>query len=401
MNKKTLKVLSAVLVLILSLTMALPALADPIPVSTSGKVQFDKALTVNEYAVIPAELNFTFTLAGVSEPSATVENFTPKTGIVEGVEMTLPEGATYTDDVSYSAGTVTVKYKTGDNTTTNKLTTKGFVLDFSKVAWTEAGVYRYTLKETNGGSTIDGVTYDGQTYYIDVYVIQSDSGYAIANTVVSKGGVIADTASGNENTYEDKVDATPESSTATSSDAKFENTVAAYDLTISKTVSGNQGEKNKDFNFTISFENLVPNGIYTYTDSTGNHTFQAGQDGKYTFSSTGTPITLTNNQNIKFEDLPYGAKYTITEDDYSGYTTTSTARETANGTEEGDVLANGRVVSDTITGIKGDTTVGYTNTKDGTIPTGILLTIAPFAALVIIGFAGIVVVLLKKKKAAK
>ena len=47
---------------------------------------------------------------------------------------------------------------------------------------------------------------------------------------------------------------------------------------------------------------------------------------------------------------------------------------------------------------KKDTLVGFTNTRNGIIPTGILMKITLPVMLTLAGFAGIVSVLLKKRK---
>lgn len=43
-------------------------------------------------------------------------------------------------------------------------------------------------------------------------------------------------------------------------------------------------------------------------------------------------------------------------------------------------------------------TTGYVNTRDGVIPTGVIMTVAPFAAVTLLGGAGAVTMVMKKKK---
>lgn len=45
-----------------------------------------------------------------------------------------------------------------------------------------------------------------------------------------------------------------------------------------------------------------------------------------------------------------------------------------------------------------DTNVTFTNTRGGVIPTGVIITVAPFAALMLVGIAGAAVILKKKSK---
>ena len=48
--------------------------------------------------------------------------------------------------------------------------------------------------------------------------------------------------------------------------------------------------------------------------------------------------------------------------------------------------------------ITADTTVAYTNTKAGNVPTGIIMSVAPYAAIVLLGGAGATIVMRKKKE---
>ena len=56
--------------------------------------------------------------------------------------------------------------------------------------------------------------------------------------------------------------------------------------------------------------------------------------------------------------------------------------------------ASGTIVSE-------DVTAAFTNTRSGVIPTGVLLTVAPFAAIMAVGAVGIIVMVGKKRKRAE
>ena len=45
-----------------------------------------------------------------------------------------------------------------------------------------------------------------------------------------------------------------------------------------------------------------------------------------------------------------------------------------------------------------DLTTGYLNTRDGVIPTGVIMTVAPFAAVTLLGAAGMVTIKMRKKE---
>lgn len=89
-------------------------------------------------------------------------------------------------------------------------------------------------------------------------------------------------------------------------------------LIINKTVEGNMSEKRKEFAFSITLKDA--NGaVYELSDEeikdVGVSTKGKGQKGVYTF-------TLKDGESKEFS-LPYGCKYTISEEDYSssGYKT--------------------------------------------------------------------------------
>ncbi|QIB69343.1 hypothetical protein Ami103574_08400 [Aminipila butyrica] len=106
--------------------------------------------------------------------------------------------------------------------------------------------------------------------------------------------------------------------------ASFTNTRDIGQLMISKTVTGNQGDKNKEFNFTLSLMNTsldVAVKLFDYVKSdsaTGNTT-----NGSI---ASGGIVTLAHGQTITIADIPAGTDYTVAEEDYTavGYKTTAT-----------------------------------------------------------------------------
>ena len=94
-------------------------------------------------------------------------------------------------------------------------------------------------------------------------------------------------------------------------------TVNASTLTVKKIVTGNMGNRMRDFNFTVRITNgATPfEGTVSYTgDKTGTLTFVDGE----------AAFTLAHDEEITIDGMPVGATYTIIEDNYAadGYTTT-------------------------------------------------------------------------------
>lgn len=133
-------------------------------------------------------------------------------------------------------------------------------------------------------------------------------------------------------------------------------------LTVSKTVAGNEGERDKEFHFKVTLNDTSVSGTY------GGMTFK---DGVASFA-------LKHGESMTASGLDAGMTYSVTEQEANqdGYTTTSTG---ANGTivkdqtataaftntrESKPVIPNtgNLVVSKTVSGSRGSTTKGFTFT---------------------------------------
>lgn len=162
-------------------------------------------------------------------------------------------------------------------------------------------------------------------------------------------------------------------------DGVFHNKYEASTLTIHKDVTGLQGDKGKDFTAKVKFTapaGKTVNSTITY----GNQTIAptAWGNGEVTVE-----ITLHDgtDNDVIFTNVPYGVVYNVTENDYSGvgYTTTY---DNQTGTIEAAA-----------------TNVTVTNTKEGTTPGGVIMTIAPYALMVVLAGAFAVVFLTRRNRA--
>lgn len=383
MNKKFSRFLTMALVLVMFLAFSVPAYA--LNASSSGgstTVPVNKTLSMSDKAV-PEDVTFTFNLAAAdgttSEGTLTTsgtDSYMVYAGITEGVTYAAAASNSniVSGDLNGSGAQVTLKFNANDSYTGTgtKSLQKSFTIDFSGVAYTEPGVYRYKFTE----SSLTGYDTDDSVYYIDVYVEYVDGSSAEALTigkiVVTKG-----THGGVGATVSDKKDS-----------ADFVNEKETYDVTLTKTVTGNQGSRNQEFTFTVTLTD-VPNGNYTYTGP-GTAT------GTIAVPNGSATVTLKHGQTITINDLPAGAKWSIVENDYTGtnggYTTT-----VAVSGDTGASADNATRTAKNETGIANDTAVTFTNTRNGTVPTGVLLTVAPFAALMAVGAAGVTVMMRKKR----
>lgn len=421
-----------------------------------------KATTLDKYLVMKADANvpnaqFTFSVAPGTVIDADKTNGT--LAVLAGIGTpVLSNGGTMTfstaDTTTAEAakGTDTPVFVTAD-TSDEKYVKKTLTLDFSGVAFTEPGVYRYLITEagTNQGITngyVDASTTE-TVRTLDVYV--EDAGTTVADgTDAGKpqlkitGYVMYNgTQTGAPKASAATPEATPngaEVAGATKNDT-ITNVYSSQDLTFGKAVTGNQGSKDKYFKYTVEIGNIsaenaklsvdlsgadsaVPaspnaatNGDYagkvnpavliadtTKTVDADGYTAEAVTAGEAPDTVTTYKITaeyyLQNGQYITIQGLPKGASYSVTEDE-EDYTRTSgiTAALSPlnwNGESGNDALtdaASGSIAD-------ADIHTGYTNDRSGTIPTGILTTVAGSLGVVALGAIGVTggIIYMKKKK---
>ena len=213
---------------------------------------------------------------------------------------------------------------------------------------------------------------------------------------------------------------------ATKSDG-FTNNYAVENLTFSKTVTGNQGSKDKYFKFTVKIENAIAGTVYDV--SYGADSIESTPDGNADIhisanpnsattcitSDVSQPLTITvpegqteveqvfylqHGQSIVIRGLIEGTKYTITEypEDYTASATITGDTKTGDAEGEGTVITldSNYAMSDDC--IKDDAVIDFTNDRSGTIPAGVLLAIAAPAAVGIAAIGGITYLLIKNKR---
>ena len=149
-----------------------------------------------------------------------------------------------------------------------------------------------------------------------------------------------------------------------------------YTLTVSHTISGNMGNRDKDFSFTMSLSNsnkdaVIPENIEAvFMDDIGNKSKKL-----FTVVDEKVTFTLSHKESLIFKDIPYGTLYTISEDNENEYDVTN---ESASGT------------------ITKNIEVSFVSTKNGTVPTSSdTLNLYP---IIMIAFAGIIYVILSQRK---
>lgn len=328
-----------------------------------------------------------------------------------------------------------------DNTSGNeKYAKKTLTLDFSTVQFTEPGVYRYLITETgtNQGITNDtGVsTADQNTYRtLDVYV-EDYAGYLAAKETATPGSTSGYTAVNGKELlitgyvlYDGKHGDAPSATatTTTNKSTSYTNAYATYDLTFSKTVTGNQGSKDKYFAFTVAISGAVEGTVYdvSYADDNNDNTTDGNADATISANPNSATTCITSNvtqpstltvgsdgtvsqvfylqhgQSIAIRGLTEGTKYTVSEDpeDYkpSAVATAGDDQKTGDESAAGSAITlSSNAMSDDY--IQGNAVIDFTNTREGLIPTGVILSIAAPAGIGVAVIGGIAYLLIRNKR---
>lgn len=263
----------------------------------------------------------------------------------------------------------------------SKYATKEVTVDFSNVSFNAPGIYRYVITET--ASSQSGITNDSaSTRTLDVYV-EYESNFT--NLKVSRYVLHA----GDENP-----------NTATKSNG-FTNTYDTNDLTLEKQVTGNQGDRDKYFEFTVLITDAVPDTVYTVNLDNAEASPSvdgASKSNLETLTATGGTVNATyylkDDQSITIQGLTSDTNYTINETSYAadGYATSNTVDTvtSSDGNTTGERSMDG-----------GDHTVVFTNHKQGTVPTGILLETGPYILMGAVVVAALIALLAASKRRSR
>lgn len=381
-----------------------------------GTTTFDKYLVMPEYSTVPqAQFAFTITGDGNAKAYDLQEN---RFEILDGIVLST-DGVQTAPSITWtgahpSGSESTVQFTPGDSTTSYSAATqaekqmvKGFAqgtkfakhtatVSFEGIRYPEPGVYRYKITETNPAQ--QGITYDENlTRYLDVYVEETGSGSLQVEGYIlhsSLSDIHMGSSLGTDGAQDDN------------KSQGFTNRYQSYWLEFAKTVSGNQASHDKYFKFHVKIENAVDNTEYTV--SLGDDENGETQDGSAQAAPAGNRATvytdmvnpvsmkvsngsaeadfyLQHGQKIVIRGIAAESKCTVTEtaEDYK-------ASYQLNGADAAD--GNQAVVET----VSSNQVVAFTNTRSGVIPTGVIVTILPYAVVAMCAAAGIV--LLRRRR---
>ena len=225
------------------------------------------------------------------------------------------------------------------------------------------GTYQYKITEA-AGTYKDGTAYAAIEYTLDVTVARNENDSFGIMAMILKNG-------------EDK------SEVYVNPYSPAHETQKNY--VVKKVVTGNQGDKNQEFEFTFGVTNSKDTSkeyyyVITRRDSTANTTGTI---------KSGETVTTT----LKHDE--YVTIYGVSATD------TVTANETETNTDKTGYNDLGYVMnSDIVTNeTTGDKTQTVTNTKNIATPGGVIMTIAPYALMVVLAGAFAVVFLTRRNRA--
>lgn len=230
---------------------------------------------------------------------------------------------------------------TSTATNVNSEYTETGSLSFDIRKYTKPGVYSYTVKESD--VTYEGINKDDSSYTVYVYVAnKKEGGYYISNVVSTIGNTKADI-------------------TFTNDYGKKNGKV--HSVTIKKVVEGNQADLTKKFDFTLDMKGGEDGETYKVVTPSGTQSIITGK------SISG--IKMGNNDTITVYGLTKSDVYKLVEKSYAseGY---KTYVDDKSGSETSE--ATGSVTNK-------DVTRTFYNIKNADTPTGIIMSYAPYIAM--------------------
>lgn len=324
--------------------------ADDTGVANGGQLTITKDFSLTDGVLSPST-TFTFQVSK-GQPTTPSEE---KDGlhVYEGKMDGLTDTATVTYD--------------NNSTTTDK--TKTVNIDFSKVSYDKPGIYRYTVSEQQGN--VPGVTYDTKQYTVDVYVLTQTDG-----------------------TYKPQYIVSNENGSTSKKPVKFDNTIQTTSLKVTKKVTGNAGDKNKEFTFSIVLNDA--NQTKNYTTGSVTMTITKKDNSSSTVqipvTNTSTDFKLKDGESATIDKLPQGIQYEVNEVSEDGYAQSATINKDTTKTATEEYTLKGLVTTDNT-----PDEIVVTNTKNSTTPTGVAMTVAPYVGLTILALGGVLYVFKKRK----
>lgn len=252
----------------------------------------DAACGFDDESIITISKNYSLTKDGTVNPEESFLFTVTKEACEESSFYTLDTmpmlADTYDDNDADGIVNFSINYAEGEAKLAGDVNT--FVL--SLPSYDHVGVFTYKVTETAGDTA--GVTYDSDVMYFTVTVLDDGEGnmvrvcsapYKLDGTEINK-------------------------------DSMFENVFSASDMTVTKTVTGNAGEKDRYFTVNVTLN--TPDGKEVDADLIEISGGSNDENPTSIAMDTETQFQVKHGDTITFSNLPYDVTYTVTEEDYTG-----------------------------------------------------------------------------------
>ena len=239
---------------------------------------------------------------------------------------------------------------------------------------------------TTSGSLPDGVSVSAQDKGNGKYVLRAEGLQKYApNGVIWSYYATEEPLDGFSAPYQDSTHADVTDSKGYAPDNGFIiNAGNVYDITVSKTVTGNFGDRSKEFTFIIELEDAEGqpfSGTLPYEKDAGISGSiidkLAIEDGRGSF-------TLSHGQSIRIDKIPGTLRYTVTEDhspeSAGGYdtslTTSGVERRQHSDPDDAPFTVYGSLTNESNGRLQSHQRIDYVNDRSRLIPTGVETDIA-------------------------
>lgn len=348
--------------------------------------------------VLTPDVYFKVTVAGAAPTSEMVGGIAVQQGPADSASTT--ELVHFVDTDGTEAASSSVGAETdgdGDNTVT---------ITFDTTKFTAPGIYKYSVTESIVNASGVAATYEGITCdnaYMYVYIEENGLGsdskmtYRVANVVLTTQNTTTGKIAALTNRYGVDDDGDPD------------NTV--NNLLVTKKVEGNQGDKTKDFTFTVTATTCGDNDTFRVIKVTkkqnpvGNEDpWQETGEAKTLSKGHSVEMTLKDGETFRVYGLSASDVITVEESAADEYTTYTNSSFEDTDTYKNSTALDGGTDDDIQAGyswddeIAYDKRIGFHNVRVAATPTGVVMNVAPYILLVVIAVAGAFVFLRKRRE---
>ena len=281
----------------------------------------------------------------------------------------------------------------------------------SDATFPSPGIYYYSFEEKNNKTAGIDYDYNGTgTYWIAVLVTLPET-----STTSEQASAATQSSSTKQptptsiilyqNSKDEKGNNIPDTTKKISG---IINRYVAGQFDVTKTVTGNLGDLNKEFNITVTFTSNKPvmtpiivtstdtttkTTIKSYDSAATNNDWSAKDDGSYSYSGT---YKIKNGTTLSFNNIPYGVNFNATEDDYSSDGYTAKYYQVNQDNTKSEINADAKQEMNGAQTYK----LEIVNNKQQELPTGVFTSNLPYFIIIFAATGGLVIFLVSKKHRA-